>query len=346
MISLVLFVCWVPKGINSLKNKDSLLKSSLAYPSEQRAINILETSVKLKTFMPIAQIYKYLPSYYAFANKISKVSLYTIESISLNNTKTLYSLSYNIQTSNSSNTPLPLYNNQKLQIVLPNGLLEGTINAISILQGNYNNSADGLLKVEVCNNSKCSQGERSIPQSTDNSFFAIPLKTPLDITKGQINIDVQHINSTKPEAIWIYPPIKDYPQIIYKNGNKLPNKAVQLDFIYQEPNKIKLRITKSDENFIQISGWAVDSVSKNADNGVIAVIDNKYFYPLQNGNQRPDVSKAFNNTNYEYSGFNGSIPLNELDSGKHILTLRIINSDETGYYESKPIELNIENKLK
>jgi hypothetical protein len=35
-----------------------------------------------------------------------------------------------------------------------------------------------------------------------------------------------------------------------------------------------------------------------------------------------------------------------LDSGKHILTLRIINSDETGYYESKPIELNIENKLK
>jgi len=63
---------------------------------------------------------------------------------------------------------------------------------------------------------------------------------------------------------------------------------------------------------------------------------------LQTGNQRPDVSKAFSNTNYEYSGFNGSIPLNELNAGKHTLILRIINYDETGYYESKPIELNIE----
>jgi hypothetical protein len=54
------------------------------------------------------------------------------------------------------------------------------------------------------------------------------------------------------------------------------------------PNEIT--VTKNNnKNFIQISGWAVDSVSKNADNGVIAVIDNKYFYPLQNGNQRPDV---------------------------------------------------------
>jgi len=105
----------------------------------------------------------------------------------------------------------------------------------------------------------------------------------------------------------------------------------------------QISITKNDKNgFIQISGWAVDSIAKNEDKGVIAVIDNKYFYPLQNGIQRPDVSKFFNNKNYEYSGFNGSIPLNELDAGKHILTLRIINYNKTGYYESKPIKLNIE----
>ncbi|MEO1783978.1 hypothetical protein V4762_02750 [Thermodesulfobium sp. 4217-1] len=104
-----------------------------------------------------------------------------------------------------------------------------------------------------------------------------------------------------------------------------------------------INLTKNDKNdIIQISGWAVDSVAKNADRGVIAVIDNKYFYPLGSGVKRPDVSKAFNNLNYEYSGFSGSIPLNELSYGKHILTLRIINYDETGYYESKPIELNIE----
>ena len=105
----------------------------------------------------------------------------------------------------------------------------------------------------------------------------------------------------------------------------------------------EITITKNDKNnLIQISGWAVDSIAKNRDMGVIAVIDKKYFYPLQNGIQRPDVSKFFNNANYEYSGFNGSIQLNNLSYGKHTLTLRIINYDETGYYESKPIELNIE----
>ncbi|AWB09766.1 hypothetical protein TDSAC_0390 [Thermodesulfobium acidiphilum] len=205
LIAISIFLCWVPKGIASLENKEVLLKSSLVYPSEQRAIKILENSFKLGTFMPIAQIYKFLPSYYAFAIDLNQPTSYTIESITLNNTKPLYNLSQN---------PTP----------------------------------------------------------------------PTDIN-----------------------------------------------------------LTKNDKNdIIQISGWAVDSVAKNADRGVIAVIDNKYFYPLGSGVQRPDVSKAFNNSNYEYSGFSGSIPLNELSYGKHILTLRIINYDETGYYESKPIELNIE----
>ncbi|WP_169309406.1 hypothetical protein [Thermodesulfobium narugense] len=204
-VSLAFFLYWIPKGIAPLRNKEVLLSSSLVYPSEQRAVKILETSAKLGTFMPIAQIYKFLPSYYAFAISLNQPTSYTIESIKLNDNKSLYNLAQ---------------------------------------------------------------------------------------------------NPTQPTEI---------------------------------------TITKNDkDNIIQISGWAVDSIEKNADRGVIAVIDSKYFYPLGNGIQRPDVSKFFNNTNYEYSGFNGSIPLSDLSYGKHILTLRIVNYNETGYYESKPIELNIE----
>jgi len=205
ILSLAIFFYWIPNGIAQLRNKDALLQSSLVYPSAQRATKILQTSAKLGTFMPIAQVYKFLPSYYAFAIKLSQNTKYYIESITLNNNKPLYSLAQ---------------------------------------------------------------------------------------------------NPTQPTEI---------------------------------------TVTKSNkDDFIQISGWAVDSIAKNEDRGVIAVIDNKYFYPFQTGNQRPDVSKAFNNINYEYSGFSGSIPLNELNPGKHTLILRIINYDETGYYESKPIELNIE----
>ncbi|WP_287005437.1 hypothetical protein, partial [Desulfurella sp.] len=112
IISLTIFLYWIPNGIASLKYRDNLLNSSLVYPSEQRAINILETSMKLGVFFPTSQTYKYLPSFYATCNKINQITSYTIESVTLNNSKPLYNLSYTIQTVSSGNIPLPLLNNQ------------------------------------------------------------------------------------------------------------------------------------------------------------------------------------------------------------------------------------------
>lgn len=100
----------------------------------------------------------------------------------------------------------------------------------------------------------------------------------------------------------------------------------------------------SNENSLQISGWAVDSIAKNEDSGVIAVVDNKYFYLLRSGLKRLDVSATFNNPNYEYSGFMGNVPVNNLTPGTHTLILWIINNQSTGYFESKPIKLIITNK--
>ncbi|MEM3260749.1 MAG: hypothetical protein QXI95_02850, partial [Candidatus Micrarchaeaceae archaeon] len=214
-----------------------------------------------------------------------------------------------------------------------------------IFQGNYNNTANGILKIKVCSNNNCSQGEKALSQSTDNSFFMVPLNKPLLISKAPLVITMQHTGSTKPDAIWLWPPLKNFPQIITIDGKKLPDKAVQLNFIYSEPNNIRFSIEKSsNENSLQISGWAVDSIAKNEDSGVIAAVDSKYFYPLQSGLQRLDVSAAFNNPNYKYSGFMGNVPINNLNSGTHTLILRIINNQSTGYFESKPIEFTITNK--
>ncbi len=278
---------------------------------------------------------------------VNNPTSYTIESITLNNRKPLCSLLYTTKTALSGNMSLPLLNNQKVEIVLPDGIPQGIINQVSILQGNYCNTANGILKVKVCSNNNCSQGERPLSQSKDNSFFAIPLAIPLNNPKGKVILTIEHINSTKPVAIWLYPSLNDFPQIIKTNRKEINNKAAQISFNYEPPSKLEIPINSgSSDNSIQISGWAVDSIAKNADSGVIAVIDNKYFYPLQNGIQRLDVSSAFNNPNYEYSGFSGSIPFSRLDFGTHTLTLRIINNKKTGYYESSPIKLFIENSLK
>ncbi|WP_291493061.1 hypothetical protein, partial [Desulfurella sp.] len=277
---------------------------------------------------------------------LNKSTLYTIESITLNNSKPLYNLSYTTQTASSGNMPFPLSNNHKVEIMLPDGIPQGTINQVSILQGNYFNTANGILKIKVCNNNKCSEGEQSLLQSKDNTFFAIPLDNPLTISKGQVIITIKHTNSTKPLAIWLYPNLINFPQIIKANGKEINHKAAQISFNYEPSSNIEIPInSKNSDNSLQISGWAVDSIAKNTDSGVVAVIDNKYFYPLQSGIQRLDVSSAFHNPNYEYSGFSGSIPLDKLNFGLHTLALRIINHDYTGYYESKPIKLVIYNSL-
>jgi hypothetical protein len=188
-----------------------------------------------------------------------------------------------------------------------------------------------------------------------NAYNLLKIQSFKITTKRRYGINLDYDNSFSTIFYSSDAKFKDITFLIQKTHLLNQNTNYELESITLNNNKslynlaqnptqpTEITVTKSNkDDFIQISGWAVDSITKNEDKGVIAVIDNKYFYPFQTGNQRSDVSKAFNNTNYEYSGFIGSIPLNELGSGKHTLILRIINYDETGYYESKPIELNIE----
>lgn len=101
-------------------------------------------------------------------------------------------------------------------------------------------------------------------------------------------------------------------------------------------------VDKSSSYFV-IKGWAVDSSTNEPAKSVTAEIDGERLYPILGyGVSRPDVAQYYHNDKYEYTGFDWGIPVKDLSSGEHILRLRIINSDGTGYYYSKPYKIYVD----
>ena len=89
----------------------------------------------------------------------------------------------------------------------------------------------------------------------------------------------------------------------------------------------------NDEILANIIGWAVDGNTKVA-GGVQIDIDGK-LYPAIYGQDRNDVATYFKIPNYRYSGYWVSIPTDKIGIGEHILTLKILTNDRTGYYTSQ-----------
>ena len=155
-----------------------------------------------------------------------------------------------IKTASHGNIPLWLNNNQsvsgKIKISERNALNNFKIHKISVFIGNGMNSADGLLKVKLCDRYGCSYGAKSVKKSLDNNYFTIPLIKYLTIGNDEsIKYEFIYTHATKPVAIWFWPTTNKLNQYIQKNNKKYEDKGFKIIFI--SVNKLNTKIVYKDK---------------------------------------------------------------------------------------------------
>lgn len=92
------------------------------------------------------------------------------------------------------------------------------------------------------------------------------------------------------------------------------------------------RATLHADESVTLQGWALDRSSNGLAGGVNAVIDGQKDIAGAYGLARPDVGSAFGSQLLAPSGFTVTIPAGSLSKGVHQVSLRIFNSDGSGYY--------------
>jgi hypothetical protein len=88
------------------------------------------------------------------------------------------------------------------------------------------------------------------------------------------------------------------------------------------------RVPRGDD--LIITGWAVDSITKQPAKRVLIDLDGK-LYATQYGTARPDVVAVFKESTYTATGFTATVP-NPSGEGEHRVTLEIVSSDGSTYY--------------
>lgn len=154
-------------------------------------------------------------------------------------------------TKNYGNTPLALGNNATTTVKIhmaANKENSALVSAVNVFQGNFGNTANGKLTVKVCTDTNsCAIGSRPLSQSNDNSPFSISLQKPLWVKAGEaLMITFTHVDSTKPEALWLWPQASDDRQTVIGPQGMIPGKAIQLGLETADNDLLGLRKVYSD----------------------------------------------------------------------------------------------------
>jgi len=83
----------------------------------------------------------------------------------------------------------------------------GQLDAFGVRIGNYRNTADGALSLELCIEGACQNASKPLPGSKDNDFLVFELAQPTSLAKGQ-KIDytlTRSEDATNRAAVWAYP---------------------------------------------------------------------------------------------------------------------------------------------
>lgn len=81
------------------------------------------------------------------------------------------------------------------------------LTAFSVQIGNYSNSSDGNLLVELCQGDRCQSGRSPLAASVDNAYLDIPLAAPLEVDgTAVVRYRIAKVDGAQPVAIWLYPP--------------------------------------------------------------------------------------------------------------------------------------------
>jgi hypothetical protein len=93
-------------------------------------------------------------------------------------------------------------------------------------------------------------------------------------------------------------------------------------------------------SYVTVSGWAVDADAEDEAGGVYISIDGNpllAFYGLET----EAVAERLGNPAYESSGFKRSIPVSEIGSGRHKLSISVLTSDGERYRSSRELTLEV-----
>jgi len=87
-----------------------------------------------------------------------------------------------------------------------------------------------------------------------------------------------------------------------------------------------------EASFVELTGWAVDDENESTAGGVYVDVDGRLFLAFY-GADRQDVADSSGVPSYRYSGFERAIPVSELGTGAHELSVVVLTADRKGYYE-------------
>ena len=101
-------------------------------------------------------------------------------------------------------------------------------------------------------------------------------------------------------------------------------------------------VVSGKKSSVRVAGWAVDANNEKPAGGVYIKIDGRLFPALygrslypgpdKNETKRFSVPPRLGAQSYEFSGFEQSIPLSEIGTGKHKMSLVVVTNDRERYY--------------
>jgi hypothetical protein len=100
-----------------------------------------------------------------------------------------------------------------------------------------------------------------------------------------------------------------------------------------------VRVNPANTTGIGISGWAVDQMGNSGAAAVFINLNDQTDVPALTHGVRKDVAAYFHNDNYLYSGYTAFFSTGLLRNGTNSVSLKILDRDGTGYYQSAPVSL-------
>ena len=154
------------------------------------------------------------------------------------------------------------------------------IYGIGIKIGNFNNSSDGNINVNLCSANTCVSGIRSMAESKDSNFIFIPFNKGLRINPSEkLKLKIIHNEGTIPFVLWLFPSAKKNQLINIKN--KFTNKFdLNIILVYGLRNTIGINRVYSDKyvNVWKLSDYAPYFSLKNKNDCILNVLDRSKVY--------------------------------------------------------------------
>jgi ABC-type amino acid transport system permease subunit len=95
-------------------------------------------------------------------------------------------------------------------------------------------------------------------------------------------------------------------------------------------------LAPENESFVEITGWAVDAEAEDAAGGVYVKIDDKLFPAFygtdKSGSDTEALANRFGIPAYRHAVFERAIPVSEIGTGTHELSVIVLTNDREEYY--------------